>query len=104
MNTKVYFIPRKITRSADATQLVIRWNNGTKQSFPLRKLRLACPCAHCVDEWSGKPLLDPTTVPESILPMNLYSVGRYAMAIEWSDGHKTGIYSYDLLYELGEES
>jgi len=65
-------------------------------------LRCACPCALCVDEHSGDRLLDPKTVPGDIQIESLQSVGRYAVGILWSDGHRTGIYPYDLLNRLTE--
>ena len=65
-----------------------------------RQIRLACPCAGCVDEFTGKPLLDPATVPEGIMPVAINYVGGYALAFKWPDGHDTGIYPYDLLRRI----
>lgn len=62
-----------------------------------RELRLACPCAQCVDEMSGRPILDPTVVPDDVRPVHLALVGAYGLKINWSDGHATGIYTFDLL-------
>ena len=67
---------------------------------PFRLLRLECPCAACVNEWTGEKMLDEARIPKDIVPARLVSVGRYAMAIHWSDGHKTGIYAYDYLRKL----
>jgi DUF971 family protein len=41
-------------------------------------------------------------VPEDITPRALQSVGRYAIQIEWSDGHDTGIYPFERLRELAD--
>ena len=46
----------------------------------------------CVDEHTGAPLLDPKTVPADIHIESVQSIGRYAVGILWSDGHRTGIY------------
>jgi ATP-binding protein involved in chromosome partitioning len=70
--------------------------------FTVRDLRLACPCAQCVEETTGKILLDPETVPEDIRPEVVVTVGSYAISIGWTDGHETGIYSFDLLRSIGE--
>ena len=80
--------------------LRLAWNDGTATDFNVRALRSACPCAACVNEWTGEKMLDEAKLPKDIRPVRLVSVGRYAMAIHWSDGHKTGIYSYDYLKKL----
>ena len=67
----------------------------------MRDLRLACPCALCVEEMSGRALLDPASVPADVLPRKVTSVGTYAMIVDWSDGHGTGIYTYGYLRGLG---
>ncbi len=79
----------------------IEWKTGVVHAYTARELRLACPCAGCVDEHTGKPLLDPTTVPEDIELAGASVVGRYALQFVWSDGHKTGIFSWQLLHAFG---
>jgi len=49
---------------------------------------------------SGQPLLDPARVPADVRPLRIALVGAYAIRIEWSDGHSTGIYPYELLWRL----
>jgi len=70
--------------------------------FAVRALRLACACALCVDEWTGEETLDPAAVPEDIRPTRVKSVGRYAIGIDWSDGHETGIYPFERLRGLAD--
>ena len=65
--------------------------------YPALMLRLACPCAACVDEMTGRPLLDPTRVPTDVQPVALELVGGYGIRVRWSDGHSTGIYTFELL-------
>jgi len=92
-------IPYAITRSEEG--ILIQWEEGTHEGFyPARMLRLACPCAGCVEEMSGRPLLDPGTVPPDIRPVSLALVGAYGLRIQWSDGHGTGIYTFNQLYLL----
>ena len=91
--------PFSIARKGDDA-LVIEWNDGSKAEYPVRFLRTSCPCAACVNEWTGEKMLDEARIPKDIKPARLLSVGRYAMAIHWSDGHKTGIYAYDYLKKL----
>ena len=60
----------------------------------LAALRLACPCAGCVEEWTRKKLPSLDEVPDDVRPVRFQTVGRYAIQPTWSDGHKTGIYSF----------
>lgn len=87
-------------RQEGPSMLGISWSDGLESSYPVRALRQACPCAHCIDEITGKRILNPAAVPADIRPLKLEAVGRYAIRIRWSDGHETGLYSFDLLRQL----
>ena len=90
-------IPHAIERRDDG--LLIEWDAAEHQAFyPARDLRLACPCAACVDEMSGRPLLDPAAVPPDIRPVSVALVGAYGLRVQWSDGHGTGIYTFQRLH------
>ncbi len=102
-NSSAHYTPTEI-RQDGATRLAIRWTDGAESLFQIRELRLACACAHCVDEWSGEHRLDPSNVPADVHPIQIRSVGRYAIGIEWSDGHSTGIYSFRQLRELSDRA
>ncbi len=77
-------------------------SSGTRRAtpgfFPARALRLACPCAGCVEEMTGRPLLDPglgaAGGPAAVAGA---LVGAYGLRIDWSDGHGTGIYTFERL-------
>ncbi|MEC7726206.1 MAG: DUF971 domain-containing protein [Planctomycetota bacterium] len=79
----------------------IEWKDGSVSDYRARDLRLACPCASCVDENTGAPLLDPDTVPADITLQDAELVGRYGLAFTWSDGHRTGIFAWPMLKQLG---
>ena len=81
-------------------ELGLLWQDGQADVLGVRSIRLACPCAVCVDEWTGAAKLDPESVPMSLKIKHLNTVGRYALAIEFSDGHATGIYHYHRLRRL----
>lgn len=89
----------KLAKTED-NRLILHWTDGATSVFPYRDLRLACPCAACVDEWTKEPLLNPDNIPADVHPLRFFTVGRYAMGLEWSDGHKTGIYKYETLRNL----
>ena len=92
-------IPYAITRREDG--ILIEWAAMEHAGFyPARELRLACPCAGCVEEMSGRPLLDPTQVSLDIRPSALALVGSYGLRVQWSDGHGTGIYTFEQLLRL----
>ncbi|NLO23357.1 MAG: DUF971 domain-containing protein [Fibrobacter sp.] len=93
--------PTKISKT-EKNEIRFDWNDGSCSEIALRDLRLACPCALCVDEFSGKPILDPSSVPKDILIETLRSIGRYAVGITWTDGHASGIYPYRLLKDFSE--
>lgn len=89
-------IPHAINRQDDG--LRIEWDlSGHEAFFPARDLRLACPCAACVEEMSGRPILNPATIPSDIRPVSVALVGAYGLKIQWSDGHATGIYTFERL-------
>ncbi len=92
--------PESIGPNDDGTELVIRWQDGHRSSFPPRLLRIACPCAGCVDEMTGRRILEPGSVPPDIHPRTIEYVGRYAIQFEWSDGHSTGIFPFEYLRSL----
>lgn len=85
-------------------QLAIQWSDGRKDSLDVVKLRKKCPCASCVDEWSGKPLIDEKAVFDSVRPSRIRSVGRYAVQIFFNDGHSTGFYGFPLLRSLAKKT
>ena len=91
-------------RWRDARTLSMLWEDGRRDDFDVRDLRLACRCALCVEEMSGRPLLDPTSVRPDVTPRTITSVGNYAITVSWSDGHSTGIYSFEHLRAFGERS
>ena len=91
-------IPQRIHRGE--REIVVTWDANHGASYPARDLRLACPCAQCVEEMTGRPLLDPHSVPDDVRALAIGLVGSYAIRIDWSDGHGTGIYTYELLAAL----
>jgi ATP-binding protein involved in chromosome partitioning len=90
----------KSMKQAGPRELAITWTDGRESVYDVRALRLACPCAQCIDEMTGTKLLKESTVPPDVKPVVINPVGRYAIHIDWSDGHRTGIYTYNHLRVL----
>ena len=93
--------PREIKHLDDFT-LRITWGDGRECTYRAASLRRACPCAQCVNEWTGERVLKPDTIDEELEIADLSVVGRYALNFRWSDGHETGIYSFKYLREICE--
>jgi DUF971 family protein len=100
--------PVKLAR-ADQNSLVIDWSDGQRRQYSFRELRDACPCATCREKRSEPapvanllPVLS-TAEAQPLAIAGMQPVGNYAYSIEFSDGHDTGIYTLDLLRQLGRE-
>ncbi len=83
--------------------IFIAWNNGEKFSVPYTEIRYECPCAGCIDEHTGQRTLQRSSIPANIRATNVEQVGRYAIQVNWSDGHNTGIFHFDRLYDLSQK-
>lgn len=85
------------------TRLRMEWKDGAVTEFAARQLRLACPCAVCVEEGSGRKILNDDAVPQDIGLVKAELVGRYALCFEWTDRHSTGIFSWTYLRSLSSD-
>src|SRR5438045_9317130 len=94
--------PTYLAFDADCN-LLVRWDDGRESKFAPRWLRARCPCAECVEEWSGKRVVGEEQVKADVKPRGMHQVGNYAIRIDWSDNHSTGIYSWDYLLKLRDE-
>lgn len=92
-------IPIEIGRANDY-DVKITWQDGHESVYPARELRLACPCAGCVDEVTGQMRVIASSIPQNVRPLKIDLIGRYAISIRWSDGHNTGIYAFDRLRKM----
>jgi DUF971 family protein len=98
-------VPKKIQLSGEGNTLVILWSDEHRSAYPYQFLRDHCPCATCTGaEFGPRPASQPsspfTMFKKTLKPERAELVGRYAVQIYWSDGHSTGIYSFDYLREL----
>ena len=88
-------------------RLVIEWNDSVRHVLTWATLRKNCPCAGCRTEREKPPPLFPIIKPEEAQPAkprSIEPVGRYAYQIHWNDGHDSGIYTFEVLRQLGEQA
>lgn len=93
--------PREISQESNSL-LRITWADGRVCDYQAANLRRACPCAGCVNEWTGQRTLTPESISDEVEINDLSIVGRYALNFRWSDNHETGIYSFQYLRDLCE--
>ena len=80
----------------------VLWPDGHSGKHTPHVLRLNCECAQCKDEDTGRKLIDPKRTPLDIKITGVNPIGRYGIAIAFSDGHNTGIYAFNRLRKICE--
>jgi DUF971 family protein len=91
--------PTQIVEESDSA-ISIEWSDGTETRYTAAGLRRVCPCAGCVNEWTGEKTLDAAAVPDELTFKHISIVGRYALNFHFSDGHETGIFSFAYLRKV----
>jgi DUF971 family protein len=87
-------------RKKGGERLTIRWGDGHESVYLARTLRGRCPCAQCVSETTGMRLVTEEHVRPDVSIAAARPVGNYALHFDWSDGHTTGIYSFEYLRRI----
>ncbi|QYO68108.1 DUF971 domain-containing protein [Leptolyngbya sp. 7M] len=93
--------PAQIIEESDS-EITIVWPDGSETRYSATGLRRKCPCAGCIDEWTGKKLLADDDIPDGLTFDQISIVGRYALNFHFSDGHDTGIFSFQYMRGLNE--
>jgi len=96
--------PRSIERLPAEQALRVAWHDGLEACLALIELRAACMCARCVDEITGERIVDVEGIDPQIAIEAMQLVGNYALKIRWSDGHDTGLYTWQHLRALCDTS
>lgn len=91
--------PLQIIEENDA-EISIAWSDKTETRYDAPTLRRKCPCAGCINEWTGEKILKDDEVSDEIEFKQIAIVGRYALNFQFSDGHDTGIFSFEFLRGL----
>jgi DUF971 family protein len=113
--TLTEYRPESLEREGPAG-IVIGWSNGARRRYTAAGLRAACPCATCREKKSAAAAKPPagSSLKTSLLPVlsmqearptaieHMRPVGNYAYNIEFSDGHDSGIFTFEYLIELGD--
>jgi DUF971 family protein len=94
-------IPTRIVAHQQSRKLEIEFNDGALFELPYELLRVQSPSAEVRGHGPGQEVLQ---VGKRMVGLkSLDPVGNYAVQPHFSDGHNTGIYSWDYLYELGRD-
>lgn len=93
--------PNRIRLHRKARVLEVAWADGTHYELPCEYLRVFSPSA----ELRGHGLVEPMLIggKREVNIARIQPVGRYAVRLVFDDGHDTGLYTWSLLRELGEQ-
>jgi DUF971 family protein len=100
MDNRMQAIPQDLKALRSEALLRITWSPEHQGEYRFFDLRCNCNCASCVDENTGLRILDPAIVAADITIVDMQLVGNYAVRIHWSDGHSSGLYTWDYLLSL----
>lgn len=104
--------PTELSKTDDR-RLRIVWSDGIEQTISFRTLRDGCRCATCMEK-REKEITNPA--PAGMLPVlspaearpldieKMHPVGNYAYNIHFSDGHSSGIYTFEMLRKTGHST
>jgi DUF971 family protein len=88
--------------SADQRTLSLTWSDGASHRVTSRVLRQYCPCAECVEEWSGQRTYDVEVIAKDMKIIEIVPTGNYALSFTFGDLHRTGIFNWEFLRELSD--
>ncbi|MGD8711150.1 MAG: DUF971 domain-containing protein [Ectothiorhodospiraceae bacterium] len=91
--------PTEIRLHRGSRLLEIHFDDGSRFELPAEYLRVYSPSAEVRGHGPGQAVLQ--TGKEEVNITGVEPVGQYAVKLVFDDGHDTGLYSWDLLYDLG---
>jgi DUF971 family protein len=94
-------VPSAITLHQGSRVLEVAFNDGAAFRLPCEFLRVYSPSAEVRGHGPGQEVLQ--TGKRDVNITAIEPVGQYAVKLVFSDGHDTGLYSWDYLHELGRD-
>ncbi|MBI5919511.1 MAG: DUF971 domain-containing protein [Nitrosomonadales bacterium] len=92
--------PTEITLHQQSQTLEVAYEDGARHTLPAEFLRVYSPSAEVRGHGAGQEVLQ--VGKRNVAITGVEPVGSYALKIIYDDGHDSGLYSWDYLYELGE--
>ena len=92
--------PQSITVHEQSRVLEVAFSDGASFRIPFELMRVYSPSAEVQGHGPGQEVLQ--TGKRNVTLVNLEPVGNYAVKPTFSDGHDSGIFSWTLLYEMGQ--
>ena len=93
--------PTALTVHQQSRVLEVAFDDGAHFRIPFELMRICSPSAEVQGHGPGQEVLQ--TGKRDVVVTDITAVGHYAVQPRFSDGHDTGIYSWDLLYRLGTD-
>jgi DUF971 family protein len=93
--------PKQIIEESESTVRIV-WSDEREDVLTAAVLRRSCPCASCINEWTGEKMLRDESVADDMRFGSISLVGRYAVNFVFSDGHSTGLFTFTTLRSLGD--
>lgn len=93
--------PTALTVHQQSRVLEVAFDDGAQFRIPFELMRVYSPSAEVQGHGPGQEVLQ--TGKRDVVVSDLAAVGHYAVQPRFSDGHDTGIFSWDLLYRLGAD-
>lgn len=93
--------PVDVALSRKKGELRIEWEDGSVSTLPIHYIRAWCPCAGC--QGHGTVVRYQEADPELGIEL-MAEAGAYALHLRFSDGHDSGIYTWEWLQRIAPES
>jgi DUF971 family protein len=100
-NTTMSDIPVTIRLRKASCQITLEYEDGTSFDLPFEYLRVYSPSAEVRGHGPGQEVLQ--TGKENVRVTSIEPIGYYALQFVFDDGHDTGLYTWEYLYELGAQ-
>ncbi len=100
--------PTELKKLTEENAILIGWSDGQQRRYTFAELRKSCPCVTCRNERKtaqAEPMKLTVLSPVELQPVKVERMslaGNYAYRITFNDGHNTGLFTFELLRELGE--